>query len=57
MCLTVKCDVLQKKGLRAKVQTEDNNEIDTMFVDRRRPGSHNGNTLVSVFSLLYDFSF
>ncbi|KAL8568210.1 hypothetical protein ACOMHN_027733 [Nucella lapillus] len=38
----------QKKGQRAKLLTEDHNEIDTMFVDRRRPGSHhgNGNTLV-----------
>ncbi|XP_076436481.1 phosphatidylserine lipase ABHD16A-like [Babylonia areolata] len=38
----------EKKGKRAKVLTEDNNEIDTMFVDRRRPGSghSHGNTLV-----------
>ena len=55
--LTAKCDVLQKRGLRAKVLTEDNNEIDTMFVDRRKPGIHNGNTLVSLFLLLHSAGF
>ena len=55
--LTAKCDVLQKRGLRAKVLTEDNNEIDTMFVDRRKPGTHNGNTLVSLFLLLHSACF
>ncbi|KAK7095408.1 hypothetical protein V1264_006820 [Littorina saxatilis] len=39
----------EKKGERAKVLTEDLNEIDTMFVDKRSPGSRNGNTLVVVF--------
>ncbi|XP_067662077.1 phosphatidylserine lipase ABHD16A-like [Haliotis asinina] len=36
----------EKKGVRAKVVTEDNNEIDTMFLDRRSVKSGNGNTLV-----------
>lgn len=35
----------EKNGKRAKIMTEDNNELDTMFIDRR--GSHrNGETLV-----------
>ena len=55
--LTAKCNVLQKRGLRAKVLTEDNNEIDTMFVDRRKPGTHNGNTLVSLFLLSHSAGF
>jgi hypothetical protein len=38
--------LVQKNGKRAKVLTEDKNEIDTVFIDRRKPGSRNGNTLV-----------
>ena len=38
---------LQKDGLRAKIVTVDNNEIDTMYIDRRNnPGASDGNTLV-----------
>ena len=37
---------LQKHGIRAKVKTEDNNEIDTLFFDRRNIVSNNGKTLV-----------
>lgn len=33
------------RGERFKIQTVDNNEIDTMFINRRN-GSPNGNTLV-----------
>lgn len=37
----------EKGGLRAKLLTQDGNEIDTMFVDNRNDReSHNGNTLV-----------
>ena len=39
--------VFQKKGIRAKLLTEDGNEIDTMFVDRRNDTRYpNGNILV-----------
>ena len=39
--------VLQRDGLRAKIVTQDNNEIDTMYIDRRNnPGASDGNTLV-----------
>ncbi|XP_046570450.1 phosphatidylserine lipase ABHD16A-like [Haliotis rubra] len=38
--------VEEKKGVRAKVITEDGNDIDTMFLDRRSVKSGNGNTLV-----------
>ena len=39
--------VLQKDGLRAKIVTVDNNEIDTMYIDRRNSsGATDGNTLV-----------
>ena len=43
--------VFQKKGTRSKLLTEDGNEIDTMFVDRRSQTDHfpNGNTLVSSY--------
>ncbi|XP_060578398.1 phosphatidylserine lipase ABHD16A-like [Ruditapes philippinarum] len=36
----------EKHGIRAKLLTEDNNEIDTMFVDRRADKTRHGNTLV-----------
>jgi hypothetical protein len=39
--------LLQKHGIRAKLLTEDNNEIDTMFVDRRADKTRHGNTLVN----------
>ncbi|KAK3087879.1 hypothetical protein FSP39_011875 [Pinctada imbricata] len=38
--------VEERYGVRAKVQTEDRNEIDTMFIDRRQTGNQNGKTLV-----------
>lgn len=40
--------VEEKRGLRAKVKTENDNEIDTMFVDRRNNAefNENGKTLV-----------
>ncbi|XP_053381480.1 phosphatidylserine lipase ABHD16A-like [Mercenaria mercenaria] len=38
--------VEEKQGERAKLLTEDNNEIDTMFVDRRNSNSRFGKTLV-----------
>jgi len=31
----LKSDVLQRSGVRAKLQTADGNHIDTMFFDRR----------------------
>lgn len=36
----------EKHGIRAKVQTEDKNEIDTLFFDRRNSVGSNGKTLV-----------
>ena len=38
----------QNGGIRAKLRTEDGNDIDTMFVDRRRymGATQNGTTLV-----------
>jgi hypothetical protein len=36
----------QKQGIRAKVETEDKNEIDTLFFDRRTAVGNNGKTLV-----------
>ncbi|KAK7505112.1 hypothetical protein BaRGS_00003682 [Batillaria attramentaria] len=41
--------VEEKRGVRAKVLTEDENEIDTIFVDRRQPSSTNGYSLVVCF--------
>ena len=44
--------ILEKKGVRYKVETEDGNHIDTMFFDRRNASndssgsSANGKTLV-----------
>ncbi|XP_041369981.1 phosphatidylserine lipase ABHD16A-like [Gigantopelta aegis] len=38
--------VEEKDGLRSKVVTEDNNAIDTMFLDRRGKIDDNGSTLV-----------
>ncbi|ESO86449.1 hypothetical protein LOTGIDRAFT_235472 [Lottia gigantea] len=38
----------EKNGIRAKLRTEDNNELDTMFLDRRMSGG-NGSTLVICF--------
>ena len=43
------CWWIQNKGLRAKLRSEDGNDIDTMFVDRRaadKTTHNNGNTLV-----------
>lgn len=37
---------IQKHGYRAKLLAEDNNEIDTMFLDRRGSAGVNGKTLV-----------
>ncbi|XP_025113539.1 protein ABHD16A-like [Pomacea canaliculata] len=39
----------QKHGYRAKLLAEDNNEIDTMFLDRRGSAGVNGKTLVICF--------
>ena len=40
----------QLNGVRAKLLAEGDNEVDTMFVDRR--GKHaNGSTLVSVLDI------
>ncbi|KAJ8301029.1 hypothetical protein KUTeg_022548 [Tegillarca granosa] len=36
----------QRQGVRGKVETEDKNQIDTMFVDHRNTGNENGKTLV-----------
>lgn len=38
---------LQFEGQRNKLSACDGNEIDTMFVDRRRVGGQNGQTLVN----------
>lgn len=38
---------LQCEGQRNKLLACDGNEIDTMFVDRRRVGGQNGQTLVN----------
>lgn len=40
----------QFDGQRNKLVACDGNEIDTMFVDRRRDGGQNGQTLVNVCS-------
>ena len=43
-------NVFQKKGIRSKLLTEEGNQIDTMFIDRRyNENFPNGNTLVSYF--------
>ena len=43
------CVLLQQKGQRAKLLAADNNEIDTMYIDRRNdPESRDGNMLVCV---------
>lgn len=38
--------LVAKDGWRAKLKARDNNEIDTMFVDRRSSGEENGQILV-----------
>lgn len=38
--------VEQFRGERFKIKTVDNNEIDTMFINKRNTSSPNGNTLV-----------
>ena len=41
--------LLQQKGQRAKLLTADNNDIDTMYIDRRNdPEARDGNMLVGV---------
>jgi hypothetical protein len=37
---------MQHDGDRAKLRTEDGNDIDTMFVDRRKTANKNGKKLV-----------
>ena len=48
--MSVCLSVCQHGGRRAKLRTVDNNDIDTMFVDRRRHDNrnldNNANTLV-----------
>lgn len=38
--------VLEQKGTRNKIQTIDDNDIDTMFIDNRNTKNENGKTLV-----------
>lgn len=46
LCLNRAKLIEEKQGIRAKVETEDKNEIDTLFFDRRTAVGNNGKTLV-----------
>ena len=61
----IQCNVsfsLQLGGLRAKLEAEDGNEIDTVFMDRRNSTTYlNGNTLVWAsiciwFNVIFDYN-
>ena len=39
--------MIQMNGQRAKIEAEDKNEIDTMFVDRRSTGYSQGKSVVN----------
>lgn len=47
--------VEEQGGKRTKLKCSLGNEIDTMFVDRRKKNFANGDTLVSNISSLYNY--